>query len=209
MRVLAIAGSPRRGGNTDLLLARAVSAITRTGATVDSVVLCRLRVAPCTACGDCDKTGQCIVQDDFQSLCATILASDAILLASPVYFTNVTAQTKAFIDRFQCLWAMKHVLKQPIPPPPASAKRSAAFISTAGASRMSFDCTLTTVRAFCSTLEADLVGSLCVNAIDERGAVRNRPEILTQAESLGATLVAAMTTSRGAHGRSDEAEPPV
>jgi hypothetical protein len=189
MRVLAVAGSPRRDGNTDVLLDQAIAGALSEGADVEHVILSRLKVAPCRGCNRCFETGRCVVQDDFQSLYDKALAADGIMLASPVFFTNVTGHTKAFIDRFQCLWALKYTLKSPIPPAPAGDRRRSIFISTAGSSRIRFNCTMSTVRAFLDTLDAELIGSLCVNNIDEMGAVDKDPALLEKAYALGVSLV--------------------
>ncbi len=115
--VLGLAGSPRRRGNTALLLERALEGAASAGAEVSRVDLCRQRVAPCIACGRCAEAGVCVVDDDdFQALLVQLIAADAVVLATPVYFLGVTAAAKAFIDRCQCLWARKYVLHRPLPP---------------------------------------------------------------------------------------------
>ena len=193
MRILAIAGSPRRGGNTDTLLEQAIAGARSTGAEVELVVLSRLKIAPCTACDRCFEDGRCAVKDDYPAICEQTLAADAVMLAAPVTFTNISGWAKAFIDRFQCLWALKYVLKQPVPLPPGGQKRRGIFLCTAGSPKTKFDCTLSTVRSFFSTIDATLVGSLCVNAIDEKGAVAQHPELLQQAYALGVQLTSGDT----------------
>lgn len=188
MQILAIAGSPRRGGNTDVLLDQAVAGAESAGAQVERVVLNRLQIAPCIECNRCYETGRCVVQDDFQALYGKVLAADAIMLAAPIFFMNVSGWAKAFIDRFQCLWARKYVLKQPVPPPTGGQKRMAIFLSTAGWSKTRFDCALLTVRSFLVTLDASLVGTLCINGLDDKGAVEQHPEMLEQARALGVQL---------------------
>lgn len=189
MKVLAIAGSPRRGGNTDTLLDQAIAGARSAGAEVDLVVLSKLKIAPCIACNRCFADGRCAVQDDYQTLYEKTLEADAVMLAAPVFFTNVSGWAKGFIDRFQCLWALKYVLNRPIPLPPAGQRRRAIFLSTAGSSKTRFDCTLSTVRSFLSTIDAELVGSLCVNGLDEKGAAAEHPELLQQSFALGVRLV--------------------
>ena len=190
MRILAIAGSPRRGGNTDTLLEQAIAGAKSAGAEVELVILNRLKVAPCIACDRCFENGRCAVKDDYPAICEQTLGADAVMLAAPVTFTNISGWAKAFIDRFQCLWALKYVLRQPVPLPPGGQKRRGIFLCTAGSPKTKFDCTLSTVRSFFSTIDATLVGSLCVNAVDERGAVAEHPELLQQAYALGVQLVA-------------------
>lgn len=188
MRILAIAGSPRRGGNTDTLLEQACAGARSMGAEIEQVVLSRLKIAPCMACNRCFETGRCAVNDDYQQLYDKILGADGIILASPVFFMNVSGWTKAFIDRFQCLWALRYVLKQPIPLPPSGKTRRAIFLSTAGSPKTKFECTLYTVRTFLKTIDAQLVGTQCINAVDEKGAIAAYPDLLQEAYRLGALL---------------------
>ena len=84
---------------------------------------------------------------------------------------KASAHAKAFIDRFQCLWALKYILKLPAPLPPRNERRRAIFLCTAGWHRTQFDCALSVVRAFLATIDAKLVGKLCINAIDDKGEV--------------------------------------
>ena len=189
MKILAVAGSPRRGGNSDTLLQQAIAGAQTAGATVELVVLSQLDIHPCAGCERCFADGRCVVNDDYQSLYDKVLAADAVMLASPVHFTNVSGWTKAFIDRFQCLWALRHVLKRSVPLPAGGKKRRAIFLATAGSPTLRFDCTLSTVRAMFSAIEATWIGSVCVNNIDQRGAVAEHPDTLKQAYELGARLV--------------------
>jgi len=191
MKVLAIAGSPRRGGNTDTLLEQAIAGARSAGAEVELVVLSRLKISPCTACDRCFENGRCAVKDDYPAICEQVLQADAVMLAAPVTFTNISAWAKAFIDRFQCLWALKYVLKQPVPLPPGGQKRRGVFLCTGGSPRTKFDCTLSTARSFFSTIDATLIGSVCVNAIDEKGAVAGHPDLLQQAYALGVQVATA------------------
>jgi len=188
MKILAIAGSPRREGNTDALLNQAIAGATSASAEVEHVVLSQLKIAPCSECNRCFETGRCVVRDDYQLLCDKTLEADGIMLASPIFFINVSGHTKAFIDRFQCLWALRYVLNLPVPLPPGRERRRAIFLSTAGSPKTKFDCALSVVRAFLATIDAKLAGTLCVNAIDDKGEVAEHPEILEKAYALGVLL---------------------
>ena len=195
MKILAIAGSPRRKGNTDTLLDHAIAGARSAAVEVERVILSRLKIAPCIECNRCFETGRCAVKDDYQTLYDKTLEADGIMLASPVFFMNVSGHTKAFIDRFQCLWALRYVLDRPVPLPPGGVRRRAIFLSTAGSSRTKFDCTLSVVRAFLGTIDAKLVGTLCINAIDDKGEVGEHPEILDKAHALGVLLASGRETS--------------
>jgi multimeric flavodoxin WrbA len=188
--VLGIASSPRRGGNSDLLLDRALAGAAETGASVERVVVARLRIAPCIACDGCWKAGRCVVPDDFQATYEKLIAAECIVLATPIYFMAVSAQAKAFIDRCQCGWARKYVLKEALPPTPSGKPRRGALITTAGHHVPSgFRCAAATMRYFLDTLDAEFAGELHVGNVDEKGAVRDHPDMLEAAYVLGKQLL--------------------
>ncbi len=100
MKVIAIVGSPRVNGNTELLARRALDVIAAEGIETELVRLAGLDIAPCDACMACrGDDGDCSIQDDFQAVYAKMLAADGIILASPVYFGSATANIKALMDR--------------------------------------------------------------------------------------------------------------
>ncbi len=99
MKVLALSLSPRRQGNTEVLLAEALVGAKTEGADVELYSVSGKNIAPCDACGGCNKTGECHIKDDMPEVFEKMLAADAILFGTPVYFYNMTAQAKAVIDR--------------------------------------------------------------------------------------------------------------
>jgi multimeric flavodoxin WrbA len=99
MKLLGIVGSPRSGGNTELLVKEAMKPAEEAGWETDVFLASEKQVAPCDACAGCFKTGKCVIQDDMQELYQKMIEADAIIIGSPVYFGNVTAQLKAIIDR--------------------------------------------------------------------------------------------------------------
>ena len=102
MRVVAINGSPRKRGNTDLLLKTVLEPFTKAGADIEFVELAGHAIRGCTACYICfhKQNGKCILTKDLVNDCiAKMAAADVILLGSPNYFTDVTSEMKALIDR--------------------------------------------------------------------------------------------------------------
>ena len=102
MKALAINGSPRKGGNTETLLRKALEPLATAGHGTDYVQVGGTRIRGCTACGACGrmKNKRCVIEDDVFNLAfAKMLEADAILIGSPVYFADATAETKALIDR--------------------------------------------------------------------------------------------------------------
>ena len=100
MKVLGIMGSPRIGGNSDILLSHALSGAKEAGAEVEIVILDRKRIAGCKDCMKCNKTGTCAIKDDMAEIQKKILDAYAIIHSTPVYFWTMTAQMKAYLDRW-------------------------------------------------------------------------------------------------------------
>ena len=188
MRVLGIAGSPRRGGNTDLLLAEVMKGAASWGAEVKTIVLSQLNIAPCQHCDACLETGRCQVKDDMQMVYDELERADRIVLASPVHFMGVTAQTKAMIDRCQALWVRKYRLK--LPPLGSERERKGLFISIGGMKLANlFEPVLVTVKALFKVLDITYAGELLFPGVDEKGAIKKHPDALKQAFLAGQRLV--------------------
>jgi len=99
MKVIGISGSPRKNGNTGILVRKALEGAEAKGATTTYVSLAGKEIKGCIACPDCGKKGRCIIDDDMQEIYPLLVEADAIVLGSPVYFGNFASQTKALIDR--------------------------------------------------------------------------------------------------------------
>ena len=99
MRVLGISGSPRVGGNTEIMVKEALEGARLSGAEVEFVSLAGKSIGGCEACAECGKGGKCVIDDDMQDLYPKLVAADAVIIGSPVYFGMITAQTKALVDR--------------------------------------------------------------------------------------------------------------
>ena len=102
MKAVAFNGSPRKGGNTEILLRRALEAIAAAGHETEYKQVGGTRIRGCASCGACGrmKNKRCVIEDDIFNLAfAKMLEADAILIGSPVYFADVTAETKALVDR--------------------------------------------------------------------------------------------------------------
>jgi multimeric flavodoxin WrbA len=188
LRVLGIAGSPRRQGNTELLLDQVLGAAASKGAVTEKVILSRMNVEPCDACYGCLGSGRCMLQDDFQLLYPKLIKAERIVLAAPVFFLGLSAQAKAFIDRCQCFWVRKYVIQDPLPPTDSGEQRQGFLISTAGGAQTGFQCAIRTMKAFLGVLDADYGGDLTFPGVDEKGAILNHPTALEEAVALGRAL---------------------
>jgi len=190
VRVIGLAGSPRRGGNTEALLDRFLAGAAGCGAQVEKLVLARLKVKGCVACEKCFETGACAIRDDFQVVFDKLLTADVIALAAPLYMWNVPAQAKAVIDRSECQWARRFVLCAPLDGMPAgSRQRRGVFISTAGQVDANFQGAVLTVEEFFDVWEAQYWGELLCSSIDPKGAIAEHPARLNEAFELGRNVV--------------------
>jgi NAD(P)H-dependent FMN reductase len=196
MKVLGIAGSPRRGGNTDLLLAEVMRGAGESGAVTETVVLNNLQITPCQHCDACFEQGNCIIRDDMQHIYPLLDEADRVVLASPVQFMGPTAQLKAMIDRNQARWARKYVLKLPPLTPPK--ERKGFFIAVGGMKLENlFAPSRAIVTAFFKVLNIEPAGELVFPDIDEKGAIERCPEALRRAFRAGQELAAPPSQKKG------------
>jgi multimeric flavodoxin WrbA len=188
LKVLAIAGSPRRGGNTDLLLREVIAGAQSGGAEVKRIVLSKLSVAPCLHCDRCLKAGRCPIKDDMQGIYRDLGTADRLVIASPIFFMGVTAQTKAMIDRCQALWAVKYVLKLPVAIIGGQERRG-LFVSVGGTKGPKlFEPALATIKIWFKTLDFAYAGDLLFRGTDEKGAIAQHPTALSDAFAAGQRL---------------------
>ena len=104
MKVLGVMGSPRVGGNSDVLLDEALAGAKDGGAETEKIILDKMKIAGCKDCKKCNETGACIIKDDMPEILKKILDADAIIHSVPVYFWSMTAQMKAYLDRWCALF---------------------------------------------------------------------------------------------------------
>jgi multimeric flavodoxin WrbA len=188
LKIVAIYGSPRRKGNTATLLDQAVAGAEGQGAQVEKVVLRDIKLSPCLEIYGCKKDGRCLIKDDFPPLGDRLLAADAIMIASPIFFYAVSAHTKIMMDRCQSLWVKKHWIENK-PFGQKKFPKNGLFISV-GATRGKtlFDGAIKSVRYFLEVLDVGLWKSLTFRGLDASGAVNEHPEYLQEAFEAGAEL---------------------
>jgi len=194
MKISAIYGSPRRNGNTAILLREAVRGAKDAGAQVEEIVIRDLKISPCLELYGCKETGQCAIRDDFQQISQLLLESKGIMLASPIFFYTVSAHTKILMDRCQSLWVKKYWIEKRGRIDPEAARKG-LFISV-GATRGKklFDGTLLTVRYFFDVLDTVLWKSLLYRGLDQEGEVKNHPQYLEECYRAGVELAESIRT---------------
>jgi multimeric flavodoxin WrbA len=184
LKVLGIMGSPRIGGNTDLLLDEALNGTQRGGAEVEKITLARLKIAPCREIYACLKDGKCPIKDDMDVLYDKLVNADAVIVATPIFFYTVSAQLAALISRCQALWSQRYVLNMAIP-----AKKGAFIAVGATKGAKLFDGPKLTIRYFFKAINADYADELLIRGIDKKGEIKGHPTALKDAFELGQRLV--------------------
>lgn len=99
MKILLINGSPRKGGNSEVLCEQFAKGATEAGHEAEKIDLYKQKISPCVACYGCRKTQTCVIKDDMQTVLEKMIAADVIVLSSPVYFYSLSGQLKVMIDR--------------------------------------------------------------------------------------------------------------
>jgi len=185
IRVIGISGSPRKGGNTDLLLDDVLEGARAGGSSVRKIYLNDLDFKACQACGGCLRSGRCVVRDDAQKIYKSLHESDVIVLASPIYFGSVTAQVKSMIDRLHCFWVAKHILKKP-----ASAKSRLGYFlcASSDAGTKYFPAARTMARICFNTLNAAYSGEIFCGGLEAMGAVKKNALYRKRAFKLGLAI---------------------
>lgn len=182
MYVLGINGSPRTGGNTDILLEKALEGAQDSGAKTEKVILNGIKFSACQECEDLSEDGSCIIKDGMQTLYEKIGGADALIIASPVFFGSLSAQTKMMVDRFQCAWRAKNILKREL----FEKRKRGAFISVQASERQSFfDNSKSVVRNFFAVVNAGYAGEIFCTGIDEKGDILKHRNCLKKAYELG------------------------
>ncbi len=198
-RIVAIYGSPRRKGNTAVLLKKAIEGARDCGADVEEIVLRDLKISPCLEIYGCMQAGECAIKDDFQMVRDKILNAQGLILASPVFFYSVSSHTKILMDRFQSLWVKKYWVDK-TPQGQKTNNRSGLFISVgATKGKKLFDGILLSVRYFFDVLDMELWKALLYRQLDFQDDVLKHPEYLEEAYTAGKAFAEAIKSELAMH----------
>lgn len=186
VKIVVFRGSPRREGNTDMLLRETIKAVSDENEIIQ-FTLNDMNIRPCQNCGGCDETGSCILTDDMDDIYPAIREADRIIVASPIFFFGLSAQTKVMIDRCQSFWCEKYLLKKTIPAPHG---RKGLLILVGGMKKdTGIQCAGATATAFFRSISVPKHETLSYLGIDNRGAIRNHPNALKDANEAGVRLL--------------------
>ena len=188
MKIVAFNGSPRVEGNIEILLKETLKAISHEGHDIKLFKLNFMNIKPCQDCGGCDKTGKCIINDDMNEIYPTIREADRIILASPIFFFGLSAQTKIMIDRCQSFWCEKYLLHKPIPE--GQYGRKGLLLLVGGMKKeIGIQCSDAAAKAFFRTISVPVHNTLSFLGVDAKGAILEHPTALKEAYEGGEKLV--------------------
>ena len=183
-RVLVVLGSPRRKGNSSTLAAQISRGAEAAGGEVETVFLQALKISPCRGCDTCKKqdSRECAIKDDMQKIYPKLIKADAWVIASPVYWFIMSAQTKIFMDRF---YALPAYAKNPF-----AGKRIAIAMSYGDVDPVKSGCVnaLRTFQDAFSYTGSKIVGMVYGSAM-EAGEIKSNKTLMREAEELGELLV--------------------
>lgn len=173
-KILVLSGSPRKGGNSDLLCDEFVKGAKEAGHEVEKIFIREKKIAYCNGCYFCQThPDQCAIKDDMAEILDKMQAADTIVMASPVYFYSIDAQMKALIDRCVARWTK-------IPN-----KEFYYIMTSAEDSKTVMDCTLACLRGFAACLDGSKEkGVIYGKGVYEKGEIKNTPYI-KQAYEMG------------------------
>jgi multimeric flavodoxin WrbA/protein-tyrosine-phosphatase len=195
MLALGLQGSPRKKGNSDLLLAAVMTALEKRGAQTRTIQVTRHHIDPCKELTVCEKKGLCPIKDDMeQKIYGLLRQADIIIAASPVFFYNVSAQLKALIDRCQALWARKYLLRLNDP----GHRTRKGYLLAVGASKgkQLFDGFHLTANYFYDAVAARYAGSLTYRGVEGRGDILGQPNLESDINGITSEMVEGLTGRR-------------
>jgi multimeric flavodoxin WrbA len=184
-RLLAVYGSPRKGGNSSVLLDYFLEGAEDSSYEIERVYLRDLHFSHCTECSRCEKTGVCVIEDDMVPLYDKLLNYERIVISCPVFFLGPPAVTKAFLDRTQALWIRKYILR--INPVPEGMRKKGFLLSVCGfkGSNRIFSCNKKIVKAVYASCGFNYAGELFYSGIDHYGDMKKRADAKENAQKAG------------------------
>jgi len=177
MLIIGLQGSPRKKGNTNFLLSTFMDAAEKSGARTLTIDVTKKNVVPCKEYTVCEKKGFCPIDDDVRDEIYPLLRqADIVVVATPIFFYNMSAQLKAVIDRCQTFWARKYKLK--LKDPGANMRRG--FLLSVGATKGKnlFEGLQLTTQYFFDAIWAKFEGSLTYRGIEGPNDMAAHPTVL-------------------------------
>jgi len=180
MKVVGICGSPRRGGNSEILLDEFLNSIDKKSVEIKKFVLNQMKFVPCQECENIRKDGKCKIEDDMQKIFSSIENADIIVVASPIFFGSLSAQTKMMIDRFQCQYLGINFFKTYKPK-----KKNGYFICVEATEREDFiENAKSIIKNFFATIGASYSGEVICKGVDGKGKIKERNDYIEKVKEI-------------------------
>lgn len=191
IKVVAINGSPRIGGNTDILIDSVLAGVkclpAGRQAKIEKIQIAKIKINFCTECKCTSLKTICNTKDGMQRIFKKIKDADIVIVGSPIFFGSLTAQFKTLIDRFQCFWINKYIYKKNLFGD--RKRRIGVFVSCAVAKRSDFfNNAKAIVKNFFATINVDYKFEIFCPGVEKKGDILRYPEVLKKAFKLGEEL---------------------
>jgi multimeric flavodoxin WrbA/protein-tyrosine-phosphatase len=194
MLVLGLQGSPRKNGNTDILLESFMTAARDLGAATETIYVSKRDIQPCEEYIVCEKRGFCPIKDEMNTIYALLRRAEVVVAASPVFFYGITAQLKALMDRCQTLWARKYKLGLR---DPHSERRKGLLLAVAATKgKHLFEGMELTAKYFFDGISAAYDGCIGYREVEARGEMTGHPTYLKDMSTAAARLVGSLAKRR-------------
>lgn len=198
LRILGVGGSPRKGGNSDILLKQVVKGAAEHKADSRIIQLREYQYQGCIGCEQCRKSGICAgLKDGMTLIYPYLLEAQGIILISPTHNYNITSWMKSFIDRLYCFYCFDENRPRRWSSRLAGQGRKAiigAICEQNNISDMGF--TLEAMRLPLEALGYEIVGELTVFGIFDRAKVKEKDEIMIKARKMGSDFAQSLSSQR-------------
>lgn len=181
MKVLGLVGSPRKGGNSEAMVAAVLKGAERSGAETKMIKLTELEIGGCKACMYCRSHDGCALKDDMQQIYQEIAEADALAIGFPIYMFTMNAQTKTFVDRLFPYIDAQYKSK--------FSKKTVLAVAQGNAETGAFMKNLEWVTGSLGFLGFPVIKTLVGGNGNEAGSFAKRADLMKEAERAGATLV--------------------
>lgn len=188
-KIIALLGSPVRGGNTAYLFQKAVEGAEEGGCEVEKVVVPFLNFQPCMEILHCVTHEDCQMQDDLTPYYQKFREMDGLIIATPIMTMGIPGKLKSFMDRFQVFYMAKYRRNHSFISPEHRGRRKTLFICISGMNLPdNFDGALQTTRAFCEIVDCPYWDGIFQRDMDHVRDIRTRPEVVEAAYEKGKEL---------------------
>lgn len=182
MKVIAISGSPRLLGNTEILIKKVLEGMQMSDHEI--IRINDLNIKGCQGCRSCREEGAlgCINNDDMQKIYPKIIDSDVIIIGSPIYYGYLTGQTKCFIDRWYAFRDHNKELRF------KEGKKCIFLIVQGAPGRDRYEEVITDIRHIFTKYKMDL-NIIVADGVEEKGSIANKEDVLQEAYIRGSVTL--------------------